>query len=471
MSEGRKSFVRVHEIIATISNSIQNVEQMRVRIEYPSAEQGEILGEAKCNQEQYPALQQIFYSPIDSLRFESIDQLTGRKIHSSKFRISSLGNKIYGPTITEPHCTLKFHEFIIEHSVKAEPIDRQIVFFLTGPTEAWSVNEIVEPSFSGDVKHTLNEPVLDLGIEFPFSIEVRPWYFYDNDVELNLKKRGFALCYKIDRNHLSISNEDFFKRAEETTEDLLFLISFLSRAWIAWYKYDFIQGDKIIEKVKGDDRKYIKKREHHDLLLEKSRTRGFLKLAFPTLQSLRSKGIDLKIPLIHYISGYEARFIEERFTSLFLSLERIKDLYVKFNNTDKILSETHFKVLNKKICKLINESKHEIGANDGVTRQKIYSKIRELNRPTLQMVLFDLFSSYGVDWKDIYPADSKFTLTNTRDILFHSSVQMDPENLFKELTRLELLLDRLLIRMLGWTEVIKSDRPYSRRWLTEEAGE
>jgi len=96
------------------------------------------------------------------------------------------------------------------------------------------------------------------------------------------------------------------------------------------------------------------------------------------------------------------------------------------------------------------------------------AKIPELNRPSLRFVLDALFFRYNIDWTDIYPSTGDFTLIKTRDKLFHSSQEPNFDLLFKETNRLQAIIERLLLRMLGWEDLSHSPTDFMKKWLTAD---
>jgi hypothetical protein len=146
---------------------------------------------------------------------------------------------------------------------------------------------------------------------------------------------------------------------------------------------------------------------------------------------------------------------------LFLSLERIKDMFARKKKLHENLKPKPFKKFASFLRPII---KNEITNEDAA--QKIADKIPELNRPALRTVLELLFEEYAVNWKELYPPGSKFTLINTRDKLFHSSNAVETEQLFKEELRLQFLLERLILSMLGWNDFSHSPPPDKENWLT-----
>ena len=61
----------------------------------------------------------------------------------------------------------------------------------------------------------------------------------------------------------------------------------------------------------------------------------------------------------------------------------------------------------------------------------------------------------------------RITLIDTRNKLLHSSRDLDIDLLDKETTRLQAIVERFLLRMLGWTDFSALPSKHLRKWLIE----
>jgi hypothetical protein len=99
------------------------------------------------------------------------------------------------------------------------------------------------------------------------------------------------------------------------------------------------------------------------------------------------------------------------------------------------------------------------------------SKLAELNRPSLWHGVQSLMQRLRVDWEDLYPepAPKKPTFINLRNSLFHSHTRLDEETVFKESVRLEAIVNRVLLRWLGWEDLWQAPPPQVRYYVAGKA--
>ncbi len=88
-----------------------------------------------------------------------------------------------------------------------------------------------------------------------------------------------------------------------------------------------------------------------------------------------------------------------------------------------------------------------------------------------KLALEDLFASLGVDWKDVYPDGSRLTLIQTRNLLFHSSSETIYETLEEEAHRAQALVERVILRLLGWEDLSRAPQHEKMRWLQGKHGQ
>ncbi len=338
---------------------------------------------------------------------------------------------------------------------------RNLSFFLDGPVDIWNVRELKKYELNGSVKNEVKEFKLNLADDI--KVIICPRYFYDNksneeDIEISTKK--FSLVFETDLSLKEFSDDEFILCCTKICEDILLLASYLSKTWIIWYGYYF-ESPVLFRRYFRDSRDvdHIKV-DRHSIPVDVQNINQFFEEGLLSLKKLRSNEIDITLPLTYYIVGQKGKHIEEQFSLLFLALEKIKDLYSIKKGISKNLLSSEFRRLTSNVKNLINGT--EINEDK---KLKIISKIPELNRPSLRDVLDSIFDEYGIVWKDLYPNASKFTLIKTRDLLFHSSLEIDSDELFRELNRLEIILDRLFLKMLGCHNISNVKKQYHNRWL------
>lgn len=466
LKEESKLFTQKLRCVGKISDGIHTVDDLHITIIHPVLQPDKIKGLIYINNPRATeGVIRLFNSKVAGLTLEAYNG--NQKLFSDELSIKNFSReqrKIKPGKITTS-ITLSFElrsvKFIDSFESKNDIETRTLSFFLAGPSDVWQILQIRYPDDSGNIKIELKNSSIDLGDEFDISIF--PWHFYDRLTEpykLDVSTSVLALRIKTDRPRSEIPDNAFLEYGQRLADDLLLLSSFLSKHWIAWYGYNLITADRI-ESFFRQARKTISAKVHGDEFpIKSNKIREFLKKGLVALHNLREDGLDLTLPITYYIVGHEARYVEERFTTLFLALEKIKDLYASKNELDKTLNGSAFGRLKSKLSKLV---KQEI--DDAGLREKIIAKLPDLNRPPLRFTLESLFDRYSVKWQDIYPDGSDLTLIRTRDFLFHSSSKADADELIRELNRLEIIMCRLLLRMLGWSDLSQTAKDYDRKRL------
>ena len=341
--------------------------------------------------------------------------------------------------------------------------ERYLTFFLGGPGDIWLVYSTRGRSYTGEVENKIYNTGLDLGTVFPFEIKVTPRYFYDtlpppNNYEVSTDILTLELKTNLDKDKLS--DEDFIKIGKEIVDDLILLASFLSKQWIFWYRYQFQDKERIENYAKRGREHSTKDFDLDDSLVDTTKIREFLKAALGNFRKSKSEGFNLYMPLVYFISGSEGRTVEEKFSKLFLSLEKIKDMFAIKENLLENLPPDNFEKLKSKLSEIITEEGLE-----KITAGKIKMKLPELNRPPLRTVLDVIFKRYDIPWDDLYPEGSDLSIVKTRNALFHTSEDMDLTLLVKETERLKIVLARILLRMLGWEDISHSQDRFTKEWL------
>ena len=339
--------------------------------------------------------------------------------------------------------------------------ERHLTFFLSGPRSLWSIQMTKMPTLIGEIPAKLHNSTIELNETFPFSIEVLPYHFYDKDPTTNydLTTNVVALHFKTNKSTCELSDDTFLNQAMDIMDDLTILISFVSRRWVRWFRYN-LETNKY-------RKSYIRRisecssEEPGWSVVKHWESRKFLQTAFTKLRELRKMQFNPKEPIIYYVSGNEAKYLEDEFAVLFLSLEKLKDLYIAKKHLTNILLTNDFILLEEQL-------KNQIKQNvlDSKNRDLIYRKMSELNRPPLSYVLDMMFSEYEVEWSDLYPQGCKYTFINTRNQLFHSSEKIDMEFLAKEHERLRIIVERFLLKILGWSDLAETLTQNTKRWLT-----
>ncbi|GAH99313.1 unnamed protein product, partial [marine sediment metagenome] len=388
------------------------------------------------------------------------------KISSEKTLLRTISHRpAYSKDMSYVVANLNLDDITItEHYGPGDSLERHLTFFLAGPRRMWSIHETRDFLFTGEIKNKVHNSKIELNEDFPFEIEVIPWYFRDKTPapdSCELTVNVLAMHFKTEESLQHLSNEDFFNSSKALVNDITLLVSFLSRRWITWYQYQLVTKDTTKTYVRRTRECITNELDWNDTFIAPHQSREFLKIGLTNLRKLRAEGFNLFMPIVYFVSGNEAKYVEEQFTILFLSLERIKDMFALKEDFRKNLPNKAFKKLGSLVSGVIKKN-----VESSKVFGRIQAKIPELNRPSLRFLLESLFDRHNIDWRDIYPPASDFTLIKTRDELFHSSRELNVDLLVKELRRLQVVIQRLLLRMLGWVDLSHSPTNFIKKRLT-----
>ena len=465
----KKPFFERIEFIGKLSKQDKFADRIHLVLQYPILKQGEIIGKAFGTKEMLERILSVapVPEPFWTLNSEGHGQFQ-TEVYSDRLLLSTAGRQEWPTECDEQMTSMISSVLLLDLTVTrrltpSEIRDRHLTFFLVGPRELWFLNQIREVSFTGEAKIKVKNPKIELEQNLPFEIEVFPHYFYDEGPEPDgheLTANVLALHFTTSKSQTELPDESFVKSASAIATDLCVLVSFASRSWVTWYRYQLVTNDHIKEFVRETRKCKMDKVGWRDALIESHRSREFLRTGLTNYRNLRENGFDLFMPILYFVSANEKMYLEEQFTTFFLSLEKIKDLFARQEGLLKNLVKKDFEELESTVSNVI---KAHVSSPEIFDRIK--TKIPELNRPPLRFVLETLFSRFDIDWRDLHPPGDPLTLIKTRGELFHSSREVDLDRLAKDRHRLQAILERLLLRLLGWGDLSRSPTAHTRMWL------
>lgn len=472
----KKPFHERLEVDASLSNGQEEVGGLHLVISYPLISPGQIIGHIVSGPEKYEDLTRINDRSGGHLRLRT-ESLAGplprsKIVRSDRVSILSIGEVVVSHQLHYVYVELSFSELSI-NAVFEEGLykgNRILWFALQGPKDPWHCKLHREWHYDGNEKVSVNEPVLDLGQNMPFTVKILPRFFKaesENNENIELKTYILTLQFETDLSSAQLSNDDFLKQAKSVVKDLISVASFLSQRRIVWYRYEYFGPDAHISHIRKTSKAGDNDLSNSDYAIQGD-FREYIKTAYTHLNSLREKGIDLFLPIIEYVSASEAEYLEDKFISYFIVLEKLKDMHACQRNQQYNLPEKKFR---KIIRRSLRSSLEKVALENQVSPEaisKMIEKLPDLNRPPFRAVLDDLMAAYFVEWKDLYPEGEKLSFINTRDKLFHSSKEVDIETLSKEMVRLKSLVERLIFRMLGWRHDINAPLYQEKKWLTSK---
>ena len=461
-----KPFVEKLEFVGRVGKDDHIAENMFVQIEYSLLNEGEIKGKILGSMKTYEDIvhAQTFADPFLTLSSDA-SKNDGEECFSEKMLITKASQYSPSREITSIVGEFGLEEVTIKNTIHNDAIaERILTLFLAGPRSAWTIYSMVEHSFTGNNKSKTFESSIELDNNLPFDIKVFPWYLYDkgpSPSNYTLQTDVLVLQLEVKQSFAHLIDKEVIKLGLEIANDLTLLVSLISRAWTTWYGYKY-RRKSLLETYRRDARECSKKElDQLDSLVDLVKARDFLKKSFTEYRRLRSEKIDLFLPIVYYLTGCESKYVEEQFTLFFLALERIKDTYSqKDSNLAEISAKQEYEGLEKLLKSVIKNN-----VSDKAIRKRIYEKLRELNRPSLKSCLDVLMKNLDIDWEGIYSRNETPTIIETRDQLFHSSQALDLKYLIKETRRLQALVERIILSILGWKDFSRSPDGNVSHWL------
>jgi hypothetical protein len=292
-----------------------------------------------------------------------------------------------------------------------------------------------------------------------FSIAVQPYeHFRGRHERLEPVPRVMSATVRRDGS-TPVDLERFVSGASEVIDDVLTLMSLLHRGRLQWHERHLHSNEHWIRtnrhfvnrSPRGEERDYD---EHPIVKID--RIYEFLQTGRTGLRRWRDQGDPLELAMAYRVSSdrHGAATITQRFTSLFLSLESLTGIHAKRRKLRQIVKSSVFDNLIKPVLRNALVGLKEVTETQ---RQMVEQKLIELNRPNFRDVLEHLASEYGVTWKDLYPSgdppDKAADFVAVRNKLFHGAQAVSDHRLLAEINRLQLFLDRLFLRMLGWEDI------------------
>ena len=458
--EQSKPFYRRREFQGTLSKAGNNIDDLHFIIDYAENKPDKIKAAIVGNHTDSDRISALMrrgtpYAEIRSKAYEGCNEI----IRSSRAIIKQAQNRQwpneYGDRMGGKICDIELQKLEIDISVDNKDKDeRGICFYLAGPTSFWPLHWSRARSYTGDANIEIDPLQIDIPNPIQAKIELRPSFLY-SPIRLEDGKEAEATDYvltieiKTDLSIEDLPDSDFINHAIQTADDLTLLASFVSRRHIKWFRYDCYSSKRSLHFVRYISESFADDVYYGDLLIKPHEAKNFIQSSIINLQNLREKKFDLLLPIINVLNGHESQYLEQRFILYFMSLEKLKDMYaIERDINSNFSNNSEKKKILRSIRKLIRDQLSDVKS------QPIVDKVNELNRPSIWSVVGSLLSDQSVEWKDLYPNDvARPSFFNTRNALVHSANEIDFDILFCETYRVQTIVERLLLRLLGWKDI------------------
>lgn len=334
---------------------------------------------------------------------------------------------------------------------------REVIFYLYGPPNVWNLR----PDLDGDSDYTNAD--LDVSSDlFRVALGMERHHKTDpDDPTLGLRRAVYTLSVEPLAPAADLDDDAFLDAARALADDVLLLVSFASKTWIDWFRYTLHSGRRTLRHVRSTSRTPETAFRHMEkMVVRQEHVRSFLSTALPLY---READRDLRTPLLMHVGTKDVTYAEAQFLTQFTVLEALRNRFVQRDGSELILGKSAA----QKVRRALREALRALDLPEDAAAA-IEAKIPELNRHSAGPTLDRLLSSLDLQLGDLYPPDVPSTLLRTRNRLVHGDVAIgDSGEFFRESTRLSALLDRLLLRSLGWTDLSlapsEHDLDYLRR--------
>ncbi len=462
-------FVDIIEVEGKLSAGTNPGVRCRLRILHDRTNRTAPTAQVYGTKKTYDGLFVLGHSARPYLTFKSVPSGPhGRRVFSDQVVLEQLKNpgahagRLGGHEIG----SLCFDRLTLRQAVGRTTDDkkRHLCLLLQGPSSAWGVFGTQTTKSTGQIIIKNFNTTVRLGVRSPFSIRVSPHFFHANaksgDQPIGLHFRGFAIHFDTAVPVSSLKNSEFLSQALDIADELLGIVSFLSKDRIAWYMYYFATGDSLLTEVRRVTYRVPRRVDFNELVINPPDLRKFLRFAFRHLKKLKDRNIDLALPMRLYVSSFEAHFIEDQFITAFRAVESLVSLVPSSSRNRKLLTSSRFEALKKEIASQIDARvPAEIAA-------LIKDKLPELNRASFRRRLELMCEALEISLVlGLYPAGVAATLVTTRNKLVHRAQVDDIAFIHREIARVRALVERALLSLVGWGDVSRAPPRFVSTWL------
>lgn len=454
-----RPFYRTIECVGTLSSGGEKVDNLQIEIEYSETKPDTIRGTVIGSAEDSARIMRLSSGP-DEWKLVAEDSRGGGefRLFSDTVAVTSMAmmwNSDQKPV--RPILRFELLDFrkIRTFSKSQESEPRRLLYFLDGPERPWE--GAIQREISDGGEFIYQNSYLDLDLRSPLRLFVTKELFTDQDPDdssTSLRTHVPMLGVSTDAPEAELSTDRFVERADQLLEDVLLLMSLGSKQWSVWFASQLIvPGNLIQDRVQTTSRTVSNQEPAENMVpVPPSDALDFLQTVLPRYRDFRREGCAMKTAIQTTLASREEDYVESQFLSLFTALETLKNIFAEQEGLVTLLDQDTFEEMRSDLKDVVRE--HIGGDENSDLRKEIYKSMFGLNRPSLQSLLNGMFEKYDTGIEDLYPQDKKSTLKDTRNNLVHGrGAPDDTSKLTNEILRLQALVNRLILRMLGWNDV------------------
>lgn len=470
-----RPFYGTIECVGTLYSGDEKAEDLQIELEYPVTEPGTIRGTVIGTAQDSARITGL---PSGSSDWELVaeDSRGGGqfRLFSDTIRITSM-TTFWNEELQPVRPILRF-ELLDFTKTRTFPQSqksgsRRLLYFLAGPERPWW--GAIEREISDEGGFVYQNSYLDLDLRSPLRLFVTKELFADQDPDdpsTSLRTHVLMLGVSTDSSETELSTDSFVERADQLLEDVLLLMSFASKQWSVWFSSQLIvPGSLTQDRVQTTSRTLSDQEPGENMVpVPPSDALDFLRTVLPRYRDFQKEGSAMRTAIQTALASREEDYVESQFLSLFTALEALKNIFAEEEGRMQLLDQETFEEMRSDLKDVVRE---HIGGNENSgLRSEIYKSMIGLNRPSLQSLLDGMFDKYDTGLGDLYPQEKRPTLKQTRNNLVHGKGAPDEVGkLTDELFRLQALVNRLILRMLGWEDISQCPPESRKRHLKDDA--
>jgi hypothetical protein len=348
---------------------------------------------------------------------------------------------------------------------------REVTFLLTGPSDLWLVHASQTLRYTGEISVWHPDPALPLDATRD-QVSTVPHFVYGDyprakayapreTAQAQLFSIGVLDAFETERDGVA-----FLEDSTALVDKLCLLMSFLSKTYISWFTCAYSDGEEVLQSYRqvrtGDD----EAPDWEDLVLSPRDIRAFLNEALTGYNSRTAEGFDLRLPMLYYIWAQSSRFVEDRFTTLFFTLEKLLSSLDERNPEDQPLTRSEL----SKLWEVMRPALEEMGKTPAQI-DLVLAKRSELQRVPLMYRITRHLSALEIDVTDIGGATGLSSMVGVRNHLTHRRGEVPIEKVICEIRRLETIVERMLLKLLSWSGNNRTPTYKNRPILNEDASQ
>ena len=277
----------------------------------------------------------------------------------------------------------------------------------------------------------------------------------------------------------SVTPPSVVEKTEGLIREPLILLSFLGRRFLHWYEIRV--AFRPPEKSEYRTLEFLKRRR-----IERDETSGVEPLLHnshladgsfgPLLDQLKSSPIKdwLHKAMIYAVSSYHEPTVETQIAMIYLATEALTEGFAQQRGISNALPIEQSRELTGRLQSAVHEFCADMSI-DNRTKQQLLGKLQGFARSSLKRRLVELISRTKIKTDDLWPdkiglSKGLQALVDRRnDFIHRAQIEGQVWTLVKDLFRLQAIVERSILELLGWDSTCVHPSAYSRNYLLTQA--